>query len=218
MRPLTDRVPKPLLRAGARSLIEWQIERLARAGCRDLVVNVSHLADSIEAALGDGRRHGVRITYSREPVALETAGGIAQARASLGDEPFLAVNADVYCEYDYARLASVLARMAAGGDAPRAHLVLIPNPDHHRGGDFVLHPDGRIGNEPAPRLTFSGIGAYHPSVFAGIAPGTRAALAPLLRALADCGELRGERYDGRWIDVGTPERLDALRRLLGEGE
>jgi MurNAc alpha-1-phosphate uridylyltransferase len=214
MRPLTDLVPKPLLEAGGRTLIEWQIERLARAGLRELVVNVSHLAGQIETALGDGSRHGVHIAYSREPAALETAGGVAQALDLLGDAPFVAVNADIYCEYDYASLLPVLAGMAGAGGEPHAHLVLVPNPSHHPLGDFVLGADGRIANDGALRLTFSGIGAYRPAAFRHIVRGSRAALAPLLRGLAERGELHGERFDGHWVDVGTPQRLDGLRSFL----
>lgn len=216
MRPLTDRVPKPLLEAGGRSLIAWQIERLARAGFRELVINVSHLAAQIETALGDGSGHGVHIAYSREPAALETAGGVAQALDLLGDAPFVAVNADIYCEFDYASLLPVLGAMEGAGGTPQAHLVLVDNPSHHPAGDFVLGTDGRIANEGGSRLTFSGIGAYRPAAFRDIARGTRAALAPLLRGLAGRGELRGERFDGRWVDVGTPERLEQLRRHLAD--
>lgn len=210
MRPLTDATPKALLRAGGTPLIERLIGRLAGEGYTDLVVNHAHLGALIEAALGDGSRFGVRIRYSPEREALETAGGIANALALLGPAPFLVVNADLHADYPFARLRGALA------DAAQAHLVLIDNPPHHPGGDFALVGD-RVANEGAAPLTFSGIGVYRPELFDGIAPGTRAALAPVLRAAAARGRVTGERYTGRWVDVGTPERLARLDAELGRG-
>lgn len=215
MRPLTDRVPKPLLEAGGRSLIEWQIRRLAAAGIRELAVNVSHLGEQIVAALGDGHGLGVRLSYSREPVALETAGGVALALTLLGDGCFVATNADVYCEFDFSRLAEVARGMAStphGG--PLAHLVLVPNPEHHPGGDFALTASGRVTRACGGRLTFSGIGVYRPEFFAAVVPGERKALGPMLHEAVERGEVTGERFDGLWMDVGTPERLECLRALL----
>jgi MurNAc alpha-1-phosphate uridylyltransferase len=207
MRPLTDATPKPLLPAGGKPLVVWLIEGLAAAGFRELVINHAHLGARLEAALGDGAAWGVRIAWSREREALETAGGIATALPLLGDGPFVAVNGDIHCDFPFARLAHALP-----GDAD-AHLVLVDNPPHHPAGDFTLHA-GRAGNAAAPRLTFAGIGVYRPSLFAGIAPGTRAPLAPLLRAAADRGRLSAERHAGAWTDVGTPERLAALDARL----
>jgi len=215
MRPLTDSIPKPLLEVGGRALIEWQIERLARAGVRELVINVSHLAPLVQAALGDGSRLGVSIAWSHEPVALETAGGIAQALPLIGPGPFIAVNADLWSDYDCARLLPVLAAMSGERPACDAHLVLVGNPEHHPQGDFTLDASGAVSNRDTGRLTFSGIGVYRPGLFSGIASGSRAALGPLLRAAADAGRVRGERHAGRWIDVGTPGRLEALRREWG---
>jgi MurNAc alpha-1-phosphate uridylyltransferase len=203
MRPLTDATPKSLLPAGGKPLVAWLLERLAAAGFRELVLNHSRLGSVIEAALGDGARFGVRIRYSHEPEALETAGGIANALPLLGDEPFLAVNADLHTDFPFERL-----RTALDGDA-LAHLVLVDNPPHHPGGDFAL-AEGRVANAGAPLLTFSGIGVYRPALFAPIAPGARAQLAPLLREAAARGRVTGERFRGRWLDVGTPERLAAL--------
>lgn len=215
MRPLTERTPKPLLKAGGRTLIEWQIERLRAAGFTDLVINHAHLGHQIEACLGDGARHGVRIAWSDEGVPLETAGGIARALRLLGDGPFLVTNGDVYAEYDYARLRPVLAGMAA--DPERlAHLVLVANPPHHPAGDFAL-TEGRVDMPPThatSRHTFSGIGVYRPELFAGIVPGDKAKLAPLLMAAMKAGKVSGEYFAGRWEDVGTPERLHALDEEL----
>jgi MurNAc alpha-1-phosphate uridylyltransferase len=208
MRPLTDATPKALLKAGGRTLAGRLIERLAAAGFRDLVINHAHLGHMIEASLGDGARLGVRIRYSPEATALETAGGIVQALALLGDAPFAAINADLYTEYPFAGLRDVL-----GGDH-LAHLVLVDNPSHHPLGDFAL-ADGRVRNAGERMLTFSGIGVYSPGLFADIARGAKVQLAPLLRRAADAGRVSGEHYRGRWVDVGTPERLAALDEELG---
>lgn len=207
MRPLTDHTPKPLLRVGGKTLIEHLIEALAAAGFRDLVINHAHLGAQIEAHLGEGARYGVHIAWSREPEgALETGGGIFQALPLLDDGPFLVVNADIWTDYPFARLA----RRADG----LAHLVLVDNPAHHPGGDFVL-TGGRVQVQGGPRLTFSGIGVYHRDLFRGCAPG-RFPLAPLLRAAMDRGEVSGEHYTGRWHDIGTAERLTELDRALSQ--
>jgi len=203
MRPLTDATPKSLLPAGGKPVVARLLERLAGAGFRELVLNHAQLGWMIEAALGDGERFGVRIRYSHEPEALETAGGIANAMPLLGEAPFLAVNGDLYTDFPFERL-----RAALDGDA-LAHLVLVDNPPHHPGGDFAL-ADGRVANAGAPLLTFSGIGVYRPALFAAIPRGTRAQLAPLLREAAARGRVTGERFGGRWLDIGTPERLAAL--------
>ena len=207
MRPLTDRVPKALLEVGGRPLVAWLIERLRAGGIGEIVMNHAHLGAAIESALGDGTRFGVSIRYSAEAVALETAGGIANALPLLGEAPFIAANADVYCDLDFARLA----RHELG--SMLAHLVLIDNPDHHPGGDFTLD-GGRIGNATAGRLTFAGIGVYSPALFAGVRRGEKGQLAPLLRAAAAEGRVSGEHFRGRWVDVGTPERLAALNAAL----
>jgi MurNAc alpha-1-phosphate uridylyltransferase len=215
MRPLSDRMPKPLLEVGGASLIEWQVRRLTAGGICDIVVNVSHLAEMIVAALGDGQRLGARIRYSHEPVALETAGGIALALPLLGGEAFVAVNADIYCEYDYAALPRVLARLDRERTDWAAYLVLVDNPAHHPQGDFTLSRAGRVGAAAHERLTFSGIGAYRPGFFAGIETGSRKPLGPMLYDAAAQGRVHGERFAGRWIDVGTPQRLARLRAALG---
>ncbi|NCA71601.1 MAG: nucleotidyltransferase family protein [Sphingobacteriia bacterium] len=204
MRPLTDHVPKPLLEVGGRPLIQYHIERLAAAGIRDLVINHAHLGEQIEARLGDGTALGVRIRYSPEPIALETGGGIFNALHLLGPAPFLVINGDIWCdlEPDGLRLA----------DADLAHLVLVDNPPHHPLGDFMLS-DGRVQATGAPRLTFSGIGVYHPALFAGAAPGAFP-LAPLLRQAMHAGRVSGQHHRGMWLDIGTPERLAELDRAL----
>jgi MurNAc alpha-1-phosphate uridylyltransferase len=207
LRPLTDAVPKAMVPAGGKPLIAWHLERLAAAGLREAVINVSHLAERIVEGIGDGARFGLRVAYSREAEPLETAGGIAQARALLGEAPFLLVNADVYCEVDFGSLA----RLALG--AKLAHLVLVPNPQHRSGGDFSLDA-GVVGNGGAARYTYAGIAVMAPALVAGVRPGEKAPLAPLLRAAADRRLVGGELYRGCWQDVGTRERLAELETYL----
>jgi MurNAc alpha-1-phosphate uridylyltransferase len=206
MRPLTDHTPKPLLRAAGKSLIEHQIERLCAAGIVDLVINHAHLGEQIEHALGGGNRHGVRIAYSAEGQgkALETGGGILKALPLLGPEPFVVTNGDVWCDFDYRRL-----RLPPGD---LATLVLIDNPPHNPSGDFALE-DGRVRLNGREMLTFSGIGLYHPELFAGCEPGAFP-LAPLLRSAMQRNRVGGIHHDGHWLDIGTPERLQALERML----
>ena len=207
MRPLSDVTPKPLLRAGGKPLIVWALEHLRDGGLGEIIVNHAHLGAQIEAALGDGARFGVSIRYSAEAEALETAGGIVQALAMLGDKAFVAAAGDIYSDYDFASLRSHLLR------GKLAHLVLVPNPPHNPAGDFAL--DGTLlRNGGSSRYTFSGIGLYHPQLFAGVAPGSRHKLAPLLRKAADAGKATGELYTGTWFDIGTPERLASIDREL----
>ena len=215
MRPLTDRVPKAMVAAGGRPLVEHLIERLARAGFVDLVINVSHLAETIERDLGDGAGLGVRIAYSRERTALGTGGGIAYALALLGDAPFVVANCDVYSDFDFSRLRAAADLLARGFLA--AHLVLVDNPAHHAAGDFCLE-DGKVAAAGGGRLTFSGVGAYAPALFAGVAPGASCQLAALLRPAIARGQVSGEHHRGRWTDVGTPERLAELERTLSRRE
>jgi MurNAc alpha-1-phosphate uridylyltransferase len=205
MRPLTDTVPKPLLEVGGRPLVAYHLAALAAAGITDVVINHAHLGDRIERALGDGREHGVAIRYSAEPDgALETGGGIHRALPLLGDAPFVVVNGDVWCDFPLARLPEHPDGLA--------HLVLVDNPDHHPDGDFAL-VDGRVRARDGAALTYSGIGVYDPALFTGCRPG-RFPLAPLLDAAIARDRVGGERWDGRWVDVGTPERLRALDAAL----
>jgi MurNAc alpha-1-phosphate uridylyltransferase len=230
MRPLTDHTPKPLLPVGGKPLLVWHIERLRAAGYTHIVINHAHLGQQIEDALGNGAAFGVSIEYSREVSALETAGGIATALPLIEEDVFPVVNGDIYCEFDFARLAEPLARLARGHD--QAHLVLVDNPPHHLAGDFVLDA-GRVvpsrlstyvlgaagAKDGIPcghdsQFTFSGIGVYHRALFAHTPAGEKAPLAPLLRLAIDTGRVSGEHYGGRWEDVGTPARLAALDEEL----
>lgn len=219
MRPLTDTCPKPLLPVGGKPLIVWHLQRLAQAGLRDIVINHAHLGQMLEAALGNGSDHGVNIAWSPERAgALETAGGIANALPLLGDDIFLVVNGDIYCDWNPAAAVTIAARMAQRGDL--AHLVMVPNPPQHPQGDFVLDPaSGRLSapdpaqaglGDPVARHTFSGIGLYAPQLFAPVVRGQPAKLAPLLRTAMAAGKVGGELHGGRWEDVGTPQRLQAL--------
>ena len=209
LRPRTDRTPKALLEAGGKPLLAWHLERLRRAGIREAVINVSHLAEQITRRFEDGDEYGVALRWSHEPQALETAGGIAQARDLLGAAPFLLVNADIWCDHDF----SALSALDLG--ARLAHLVLIPNPQHNPAGDFSL--DGaRVGNEPAPRYTYAGIAVVSPLLVSAVTPGEKAPLAPLLRSAAARGKISGELHHGAWHDVGTEERLAKLQAALQE--
>ncbi len=208
MRPLTDHTPKPLLMVGGKPLIVWHIERLRAAGFTELVINHAHLGHRLEEALGDGSAFGVRIAWSPEAAALETAGGIRHALPLLGDEPFVVINGDVFCDADFAALRAAAESLRA--EAALAHLLLVDNPEHHPEGDFRLATGGRVSANGAPRLTFSGLGAYHPALFASLPDNTPAKLAPLLRDAMAAGKVFGQHHTGRWIDVGTPERLAEL--------
>jgi MurNAc alpha-1-phosphate uridylyltransferase len=210
MRPLTDTTPKSLLAAGGKALIAWQLEKLARAGFAEVVINHAHLGHLIEAALGDGSRFGLSIRYSAESEALETAGGIALALPMLGAEPFLVINADIYSDYDFSALAGLPL------DDRLAHLVLVDNPPQHPRGDFALEA-GNVREGGKSMLTFSGIGVYAPRLFGGIPAGAKVPLAPLLRKAIAAERVSGEHYRGRWHDIGTAERLQALDRALRDG-
>lgn len=244
MRPLTDTLPKPLLAAGGRPLIVWHLEKLAAIGVRDIVINHAWLGERIEAALGDGSALGLNIRYSPEAEALETAGGLARALPLLVDDragrdpddhPFLVISADIHTDFDLGRASTIALQMDAGGHS--CWCVMVRNPAHHGGGDFRLE-GGRLSLAPAaqssaggpPRpaergsgsgadatrtLTYAGIGLFRPRLFRDIAPGTKQALRPVLERELAAGRAAGERHDGEWFDIGTPQRLMELdRRLL----
>jgi MurNAc alpha-1-phosphate uridylyltransferase len=209
LRPLTDEIPKALVEVGGKPLIAWHLERLARAGLRDAVINVSHLGERIIERIGEGARYGLRLHYSRERERLETAGGIANALPLLGRDPFLLVNADVYCECDFARLRGITLGERL------AHLVLVPNPPHRPKGDFSLRA-GSVGDAAAPRYTYAGIAVMAPALVETVTPGEKAPLAPLLYEAAARGRLGGELFEGLWQDVGTVERLTELEARLAK--
>lgn len=205
MRPLTDHTPKPLLMVGGKPLIVWHIERLAKAGFKEIVINHAHLGGQIEAALKDGKAWDVSIQYSPEATALETAGGIANALPLLGADPFLVVNGDVFTEIDFTSLAL--------DNDDLAHLIMVDNPPQHPEGDFALIGQ-RLKSEGNHKLTFSGVGVYHPHLFAAVKRGESAKLAPLLKEAMSKGLVSGRHYQGMWHDIGTPDRLSALDKQL----
>jgi len=220
MRPLTDAMPKPLLKVRGRPLITWHVLNLVRAGITDIVINHSWLGHMIEQELGDGSRYGARIQYSHEPVPLETAGGIANALHLLGNEPFLAVSGDIYAPYfDYAAALDALKDTDMLGHAyPHdkrdiAWLWLTPNPWHNPDGDFALDMY-TLKNDGAPKWNYGNIGVYRPEMFDGIAPGECAKLGPLMRKYIDLGRIGGEIYQGQWVNVGTVAQLEELNAPL----
>ncbi len=225
MRPLTDHTPKPLLPVAGKPLIEWHLEKLAALGVREVVVNTSWLAAQFPAALGDGARWGLRLRYAHEgDTPLETGGGMWNAlpllaEGAAGDAPFLLVNGDVWTDFDFARLPRAPAGLA--------HLVMVDRPPQATHGDFALDAHGRVRGDGAHRLTYSGIGVYRPSLFddwraivrdpVAVDGKPKFPLAPLLRAHMDAGRITGQHHQGRWTDVGTPERLAHLDAQLRGG-
>ena len=221
MRPLTDAMPKPLLEVGGKPLIVWQIEALARAGFRQIVINHAWLGEQIPAALGDGSRYGVQLHYSAEGEALETAGGIAKALPLLrqlnSHNVFLAVSGDVFTDYDYAQLHGKVDELAAQS-VPNMHLVMVENPDFHAQGDFVLSA-GRLYakttqlyDPQARALTFGNIGLYDMREFADIRVGEKVAMSPFYKASIEHGHASGEIFAGLWENVGTPAQLAQLNQ------
>ena len=206
LRPLTLHTPKPLIRAGGVPLIEYHLRALAAAGFTEIVINHAWLGQQIEDHLGDGSRWGVSIRYSAEGEPLETGGGIFKALPLLGDSPFVVVNGDIWTDYDFAALRRPLSGLA--------HLVLVDNPAHHQAGDFCLN-DAQVqdGGAGADTLTYSGIAVLSPELFKGAVAGAFK-LAPLLRAAMAEGRVTGERLQGRWVDVGTHERLAEVEALI----
>jgi MurNAc alpha-1-phosphate uridylyltransferase len=212
MRPITDKLPKPLVPVAGKPLIVYHLERLAAAGVRDVVVNLSWLGDQIRAALGDGREYRLSISYSQEPAEpLETGGGIFKVLPLLGPGPFLVVNGDTWSDIDYSRLALE--------DGANGRIVLVPNPTHNLRGDFGVEGDVVVDRE-TDRFTYSGVGVYRPEFFDGCSPG-RFPMLPLLKRAIAARVLRGEVHLGEWCDVGTPERLATLdadvRARMGKG-
>lgn len=219
MRPLTDTIPKPLLRVGGKALIVWQIERLVAGGFNDLVINLAWLGEQIEAELGDGSSLGVRIRYSYEQEALETLGGVVLALPLLNPgngkkafEPFAVVSADIYTEYDYGRLADQVRSIASAYPRHAAHFVLTDNPPFHPAGDMAL-VNGRIARN-GKRLNYGNIGIFHPALFEGLKRGEKLKLFPWAYQFLEGDRISGEHFRGIWENVGTIEQLTDLDHRL----
>ena len=204
LRPMTDTIPKPLIPINGKPLIIYHLEKLSAIGIKDVVINISYLADQIRDTLGDGKKFNLNIHYSYEPDVLETGGGIVQALPLLGDEPFLVISADIYTDFPL----ETLSRMSLGNSL--AHLILVPNPPFHPEGDFSLDSTGRISNTPA--YTYANLGVYHPDFFRDCSPG-KVPLGPLLRKAADLHLLTGDIYKGIWYNVGTLEEVEKLEKF-----
>ncbi len=207
LRPLTDKVPKPLAKIAGKAIIEYQLERLKKAGFNDIVINLSHLGNLIEEHLGDGSKFDLKIEYSEEgDQPLETAGGIIHALPKLGNKPFLVMNADIWCDHtlSFAKLSN----------DKLAHLVLIDNPNHNPRGDFA-YEFGKIYNTGKNMLTFSGIGIYHPKLFSNLEVDKRP-LAPILRSAIDAQHISAEYFSGNWFDIGTKARLAELEEFIAK--
>lgn len=203
MGTLTDLTPKPLLSLAGKALIEYSLDSLSRAGFKDIVINVAYRGQQIIDYCGDGRRWGVSLQYSDEGnTALETAGGIARALPLLGEQPFLVVNADIVFDYALANLRCIPIDLA--------HLVLIKNPPHHPGGDFYLGSQARVSEQGPDKLTFSGIGVYHPDLFKAVDPHRPLKLRPVLNQAMQQDKVTGELFSGLWQDIGTPQRLQEI--------
>jgi MurNAc alpha-1-phosphate uridylyltransferase len=208
LRPLTDHTPKPLVQAAGKCLIEYTIEALAKAGFTELVINTAHLGEQFPQRLGDGSRYGVNIVYSHEADGgLETAGGIINALPLLGDSSFLVVNGDIWTDYDFAQLQG----FELGENL--CHLLLIKNPKHHPNGDFAVDADNKLQLEGKTKFTFSGIGVYHPDMFAGL-DNSKRPLKPLLVQAINANKITAEKISAYWSDIGTIERLSELEDFL----
>jgi MurNAc alpha-1-phosphate uridylyltransferase len=205
LRPLTDEIPKPLIKVGDMALIEYHLDNLADAGFKEVIINTAWHAEKIHALLANGKSYGVHIRYSDEGTALETAGGIINALPLLGDEPFLVVNGDIWSDFDFTELPKL-------DEDKQAHLILVDNPDHNEKGDFALE-DGLVKNSGDIMHTFSGIGIYSADFFAG-QPGGALPLAPIIRKKCEQDLVSGQLHDGLWTDVGTVERLQVLDMQL----
>jgi MurNAc alpha-1-phosphate uridylyltransferase len=207
LRPLTDETPKPLIKVAGKSLIEYHLLNLANAGFSDIVINTAWLAEKIHESLGDGNRYGVSIQYSDEGSALETAGGIINALSLLGDEPFLVVNGDICCDFDFSGLPDLK-------NNTQAHLVLVNNPEHNSDGDFAI-TEGLLCNQGDAKYTYSGIGIYSPLFFSQSTPGVLP-LAPMLKQKAEKKLITAQHFTGLWTDVGSIERLYVLEKVLNK--
>jgi N-acetyl-alpha-D-muramate 1-phosphate uridylyltransferase len=212
MRPLTDATPKPLLKVGGKSLIEWQVERLVAGGFADIVINHAWLGEQIENALEDGARFGARIRYSAEGEALETVGGIVKALPLLGNLPFAVTSGDVFTDYDYRRLVAMIDTVADQYPRRVAHFVLADNPPFHAQGDMAI--SNAMASLKGDKLNYSGIAVYHPGLFSAFTPGMKMRLFPWAYEFVRLGQVSAEHLGGRWENLGTPAQLERLNLQL----
>ncbi|NVJ62176.1 MAG: nucleotidyltransferase family protein [Gammaproteobacteria bacterium] len=204
MRPLTNHKPKPLLKIAAKSLLEHHLTALADAGFQQVVINTAYLGEQIEEAIGNGSKWNLKVDYSREGEPLETGGAIEHALPILGEEPFLLVNGDVFCDFPFERLSNLKPEFA--------HIVLVPTPEFKQTGDFSLTPEGILSNQAPLNYTYSGIGIYSAKWFLNHRHGKPFPLGPVLREQADNAQVTAELFQGVWHDIGTPERLAELNQ------
>ena len=208
MKELTKETPKPLILTKGKPLIEWHLEKLSATGFQDIIINICYLPAMIKNFVGDGSSWGLNVTYSEENPALETAGGIKNALPYLGDEPFAVINADIFSNFDYAKLRLINLSKTCDG-----YLVLVENPEHNQTGDFGLSDNNYVVLNSENLHTFSGIAVYHPRLFNSLKKGVRMQLLPLLKTSISNSLIKGELFKGMWSDVGTPKRLALINKV-----
>ena len=207
MGDITKDNPKPLIRVKGKPLIEWHLEKLSATGFKDIVINVCYLPDIIKDFVGDGSRWQLNVNYSEENPVLETAGGIKNALPLLGEEPFVVINADIFSNFDYAKLRLINLNNSSDG-----YLILVGNPEHNQAGDFGLLENNCLVLNSEILYTFSGIAVYHPRFFNEIEAGVKMQLLPLLNSSISNSLIKGELFKGIWSDIGTPERLEIVNK------
>lgn len=197
MRELTNHIPKPLIKVKDKYLIEYAIANLQQAGIKEVVINISYHGEQIKSTLGNGERYGMKFYYSEEPERLETGGGIFQALSLLGDDPFIVISSDIITDFS----------LASFPHEPKglAHLLMVENPSWHAKGDFGLNED-KVCLNVTPTFTFANIGIYRKELFSECTPGYFR-LASLLIPAIEKQQITGEKYNGHWYNIGTPEDL-----------
>ena len=205
MRPLTDNIPKPLLKTGGKTLIEHRLLALKKAGISECIINVAYLGEQIQQLLGTGEQWGMNIKYSDEGShALESGGGIINALALIGNDPFIVVNADIWTDFDFCTLPKAPPKLA--------QLILVDNPEHNPKGDFTLK-NGTVSADGDNMLTYSGIAVFRPELFKHFPPGSQP-LRPILISAMQSNNINGQHFEGIWRDIGTPKRLQDLQKML----
>lgn len=217
MRPLTDNTPKPMLQVAGMPLIEYHVRNCVRAGITEIVINHAYLGEQIEKYLGDGKQFGCTINYSREGEPLDTGGGIFRALPLLGEQPFIAMNADVWTDYPLKNLLAIARENSREKNSVLAHLVMTDNPPQHPHGDFYLREGLIAETGDGDKLTWTGLRVINPALFNGCSDGTFS-IVPLLKDAMKKSLVSGEYFGGRWFDIGTPERLREINALVADGK